>query len=94
MLRRFSERAELSLVNRAGSKYSIVEDLVLWLNARNHCGFGQVVRTALSLKSRRMVLKQLELMHVEEMERAFDRNEAMDPNSHYIVYNQNKVLYF
>lgn len=37
---------------------------------------------------------QLELKHVEEMERAFDRDETMDPSRHYMVYNENKVLYF
>ena len=64
------------------------------MNSRNHCGFGQVVRTEMSLKMRRQFLMQLELKHVEEMERAFDRDETMDPSRHYMVYNENKVLYF
>ena len=57
ILRTFNERFEFELSNTSGARYSIVEDLVLWLTVRNNYRFGQVIRSGLSLKSRRVIVK-------------------------------------
>ena len=41
----------------AGLKYSIIEDIVLWLNVRGNLKFGQIGRSTQSIKSRKIVLK-------------------------------------
>lgn len=51
--------------------------------------FGQICRSAPSVKSRKVVLKELNEKHIKEIEVAF--NKGVDLNKYQMIYPRNKI---
>lgn len=89
LAQKICDQFPLDLNKPAGVKYSVVEDLVLWLNVRGNSQFGQVNRSAQSIKSRKIVLKDFNLKHIKEIESSLGRK--VDLNKYQMIYPRNKI---
>ena len=86
----FKDKHPFLLVKASGTKYSIIEDLVLWLTTKNDNRFGQVIRSKESLKMRRIAIRDLKPTHLEVM-RELLSNQELDPNEYQMIYGRNQL---